>query len=195
MKKKLGRPHSKFLTFYQARNYMRKLKLSGVKEYLAWEKNGEKPKNIPSNPYQTYGTKFKGFKDYLGTEWKKYDLVKFYAIRSKIKVKSDWSKKGFLKLGINKPPNIPLTIPYIYKEEYEGSKEFLGTKPIPYNKLKKIVNKFKFKSLKQYQEYFRNNPVKGIRLAPECAYKNFSSFDLFQVGKSKSLSDLPKLHS
>jgi hypothetical protein len=46
--------HEDMLPFAVARAIVRKLKLKGQKEWLAWSKSGQRPSNIPSNPDRTY---------------------------------------------------------------------------------------------------------------------------------------------
>ena len=43
-----------FLPFKQAREVVRKLKLTSQKEWEEWRKSGERPNNIPSSPQRTY---------------------------------------------------------------------------------------------------------------------------------------------
>ena len=42
-----------YLSFAAARAVVWKLKLKGVKEWLAWSSSGQRPSNIPGNPART----------------------------------------------------------------------------------------------------------------------------------------------
>jgi len=46
-----------FRSFEDAREYVRKLNLSGQKDWSNWGKSGEKPDDIPSNPQKIYKDK------------------------------------------------------------------------------------------------------------------------------------------
>ena len=56
------------LPFKKALVYARTLKLKGCKEWEAWCKSGARPKNVPSNPQQTYKHDgWQGYGHWLGT--------------------------------------------------------------------------------------------------------------------------------
>ena len=56
----------KFLSFDEAREYVRKL---GIKNSTHWRKYKDRPENIPSKPNVKYKIKgWKGWKDFLGNE-------------------------------------------------------------------------------------------------------------------------------
>jgi len=58
-------PKSRFLSFYEARAFVRELKLKSYKEWLKWCSEGNRPKNIPRNPNSTYADEFLGYPDFL----------------------------------------------------------------------------------------------------------------------------------
>ncbi len=58
----------KFLSFVDAKKYVRKQKLKTTEDWYNWCGNGKRPSNIPSNPnihYKNLG--WKGIRDWLGT--------------------------------------------------------------------------------------------------------------------------------
>jgi hypothetical protein len=57
-----------YKSFEVARDYVHKLKLKSVKEWLEYCKSEQKPEDIPSNPDKTYKQNgWKGYGDWLGT--------------------------------------------------------------------------------------------------------------------------------
>ena len=61
------KPQQRWRDFKEAREFARSLNLKTYKEWLQWVKSGEKPYDIPSNPYALYGKQFKGWRNWLGT--------------------------------------------------------------------------------------------------------------------------------
>ncbi len=58
-----------YLSFSEARDYVRTLKLKSNKEWRIYSKSGGRPDNIPGSPEKKYKDKgWKGFKDWLGTD-------------------------------------------------------------------------------------------------------------------------------
>ena len=121
------------LPFKDAKKFVRSLK---IKNYRAWRKyidSKKKPRNIPASPQYTYKNKWMGWGDFLGTKaygWKKNtSFVTFKESQKfiiKIGIKNfrewvSWCKKGA------KPKNIPFQPSTVYKDEWKGWKDFLGT--------------------------------------------------------------------
>ena len=66
-----------FLSFEQAREFVRSLGIKGQIEWKEYSKSGKRPHDIPSNPNETYkGKGWKGYGDWLGTDKKNYTLTK-----------------------------------------------------------------------------------------------------------------------
>lgn len=174
-----GRPKNKIVSFEEARRLARSLRLRGTIEWQAWAKTDARPKNIPSNPAQAYKSKFKGYRNFLGTTYTRYQVAKFYATASSVMVKRQWSKVGLRELGIEKPVNIPLSVQYVYVNQYDGAKSFLGTNAMPYNELKHLVMSLGIRSSREYIEHFREHPVKGVKICPNLYYSNWPGWKKF----------------
>ena len=57
---------SNFLSYEEAREYVRSLNLKNNREWREWSKSGMRPSNIPSNPDKTYQNKgWLGWDDFL----------------------------------------------------------------------------------------------------------------------------------
>lgn len=61
-----GRRCSEFLPFEEAREFARTLGLNIQKEWWAYNRTGERPNNIPSDPRKQYKDGWKGWNDWLG---------------------------------------------------------------------------------------------------------------------------------
>jgi hypothetical protein len=57
---------SDYMTLEDSRIYMKKIGLRSKKEWVLFCKNGNRPKNIPSNPYDFYGKIWTSYGDWLG---------------------------------------------------------------------------------------------------------------------------------
>ena len=108
-----------FLPFRQALNTARALKLSGRDEWVARNKNGQRPANIPSNPDQTYRhAGWQGWGHWLGTsseqpqrlvgrasqKWIPFDEALIFARSLRLAKQKEWfawSKSGA------RPANMP----------------------------------------------------------------------------------------
>lgn len=65
-----------FLTYEQAREYVRTLNITSRYDYRLWEKTS-RPDNIPSGPQSYYYHEFKGWWDYLGCPCQRQDKIPF----------------------------------------------------------------------------------------------------------------------
>jgi predicted RecB family nuclease len=124
-----------FMSFTEARTYMRRLGLKNREEYWAWQRSGKRPKTIPSCPERVY--KYTGWKDlgdWLGTgntgQQKKkrmsYEQAKIYVQALGIKTQHEffeWRKSG------QRPDTIPPDPNKSYFE-FKSWGEFLGTNRI-----------------------------------------------------------------
>jgi hypothetical protein len=110
-----------FRSFLEARTFAQKLKLKNAQEWTEYAKSGNKPDDIPANPYQTYKKDFKGVGDWLGTGnvaaqdkvYRSFESAKEFIRSLGLKNYSDWEK--YCKSG-NKPDDIPAAPWNIYKE-------------------------------------------------------------------------------
>ena len=134
----LGTDQSKFtirnfLSFRKARKYIRALKLKNILEWKIFCNSGEKPPDIPYNPYIAYlGKGWDTWSDFLGTnniERQKKEHLPFkkarkYSRSLKLKSGKEWEnfkKTRKLKKGIPRNPHIT------YKGiGWNGWKDWLG---------------------------------------------------------------------
>jgi hypothetical protein len=97
------------------------------------------PSTIPKDPPSYYKNKFKGWGDFLGTgnvapKLKKYRTfinAKLYVHKLKLNNSDEWYKYTKSK---SLPKNIPSTPWVVYKNEWKGLSDFLGTSRKPRSK-------------------------------------------------------------
>lgn len=123
----------KFCSFIDARKYARKLGLTSQSEWRKFSRSSKRPEFIPSNPYDKYRNNgWTSWGDFLGTgtianqniQWKPFAMAKQFVHSIKLKSKDDWFQYCKSK---RKPNDIPVTPDRIYKKEWKGWGNWLGT--------------------------------------------------------------------
>jgi hypothetical protein len=150
-----------FMQFAKAKKFVHSLKLKSQKEWFDYCKSGKKPNNIPQSPHRTY-SEFKGYGDWLGTgnpspgtiSWKSFSDAKKFVRSLKLKTGNEWKKYSKSK---KKPSDIPNDPPSVYKKEWKGMGDWLGTGTIaPMNR--------KFKTYTETRKFVRSL---GVKTEPE----------------------------
>ena len=173
------RPHN------EAMEFVRSLKLKSQKEWIDYCKSGNKPDDIPADPNQTYKNDFKGYGDFLGTGtirtqdrvYRPYKEAREFASSLNLKGEKEWLE--YCKSG-NKPHDIPSAPRDVYKKDWKGTGDFLGTGTVadrdkvfrPYREAREFVKALKLKNVKEWQEYCKSgNKPDDIPAAPWDVYK------------------------
>ena len=165
-----------YLSFEEAREYVRGLGLRTVEDFQNWSSSGERPNNIPSRPSNIY-EEWISWWDYLGVidGWNGYmaynELVE-YIKPLDIKSCSEWL--NYWKNN-SKPDIIPGYPQNTYKEWISWNK-FLGTKEkvqyVSYEEAHKIALKLKLATLKDWMGWSKTNRPDGVPSNPQLIYKN-----------------------
>jgi predicted helicase len=120
-----------YRSYEEAKKYAQSLNLKSVKEWYLHTKSKDFPKDIPYNP-GIYKKKFEGYGVFLGTgtiasrlrQYRSFDKAKKYAQSLNLKGKKEWllhtKSKDF-------PKDIPAYCNQIYKKNWKGWPDFLGT--------------------------------------------------------------------
>ena len=139
---KISRRGRKFKTFDEVKCFAKKLKLRSLKEWQSYSKGelkgySKRPDDIPSSPQSTFREDWKGWGDFLGTGrvapqnkvFKTFKQARSFVRKLKLKNNREWRlyTKGELKAHSKKPDDIPSTPEDVYKENWNGWKDFLGT--------------------------------------------------------------------
>jgi superfamily II DNA or RNA helicase len=144
--------------YEEAKKYVQSLKLNTVTEWLKYARSGKKPSDIPMHPGGSYKKAWKGYGDFLGTGrvadrdkiFRSFKEARKFARTLKLKNNNEW--KTFSKSG-KLPDDIPTSISQIYKKEFKGMPDFLGTD--------NYSSHIKFKSYKETQKFALNNNIKS----------------------------------
>jgi hypothetical protein len=57
--------YNKFLSYTNAKKYIKKIKIKTFREFRKWAKSNKRPGNIPSNPDKVYKKSWRGWKKFL----------------------------------------------------------------------------------------------------------------------------------
>jgi transcriptional regulator of met regulon len=126
-----GRVSKKDFTSYaEAQKLMRELGISSQAQFNEWSKSGKRPGNFPGSPPVVYTAEWQGWGEFLGTgrvsakDFMSYadakKMMRELGISSSTHFR-EWSKSG------KRPGNFPGNPPVVYKTEWQGWGEFLGT--------------------------------------------------------------------
>ena len=174
-----------FRSFEEAREFTRALNLKNYKEWDEYCKSGNKPYDIPYTPRKTYKNEFKGNGDWLGTEtvanknksYRPFVDAREFAISLGLKNAKEW--REYCKSG-NKPYDIPSAIWKIYKNEFKGFGDFLGTETVaaqnkvyrPFKEARAFAQSLNLKNNVEWQQFIRNNKPSDLSVRPNTTYKN-----------------------
>lgn len=120
-----------FMSFEEAKKFIRSLGFKNRKEFCEWAKTNKRPKDIPSNPEEHYKKDWTNWGDFLGTgtiapqnkKFRSFGLARDFARTLKLNSKEEWFK--FVRTK-EKPNDIPSDPPKVYKDKWRGWNDFLG---------------------------------------------------------------------
>jgi superfamily II DNA or RNA helicase len=176
-----------WMSFEEAREYVSRLELKNVKEWILYSKSNDKPSRIPSNPQLTYKNSWLSWGDFLGTgaiamskiSYLNFEKAKKYVHTLGLLSQNEWYthwEKNIQAQGIPKYPDGS------YKNKgWKNWGDFLGTnrvayrsiKYLPYEKARDFIRKLKLKNTSEWGEYCKlgNKPI-DIPSNPQNTYKN-----------------------
>jgi superfamily II DNA or RNA helicase len=172
------------LSFKEAREFVHKLSLAKQEEWYQYCKSQDKPENIPSNASHVYRKEWKGWPDWLGTGYiplQKRNYLPFKEARNyvrKLGLKNNAEWTAFCKSG-KKPQNIPMAANDVYKEEWRGLGDWLGTGKVatryikyrPFNEARAFVRNLHLNNQHEWEEYCKSG--KKPQDIPQKAYRTY----------------------
>ena len=209
---------SQWMPFEQAREFVRKLELKNLKEWNLYSKGElkgypKKPDYIPAGPPQTYKENWTSWSDFLGntniaTHLRKYKTfleAKKIARDLSLKSQKEWFMytKGKLPGVQKKPDSIPGYPNRVYKDDWDGWGDWLGTGNIApcdkkyrsFKEARKFARKLGLKNLRQWASYCRGElkhlpkkPIdipRNIRTTYKDEWKDIADW----LGTSKTLKN------
>lgn len=177
-----------FLSFEEAREYVRKLNLKSRTEYNIWYKEN-RPDFLPSTPTNKYKREWTSMGDFLGTgrvadQFKKTKyFLSLKEAREYVKTLNLQSEEEYMLWHRKtKPINLPAYPPAVYgnDEGWTSMGDFLGTNYvalakrefISFEDAKKLMQSLGIKTQKQYFEWYKINKPDNMPSSPEEYYKN-----------------------
>ncbi|AOW11012.1 integrase repeat-containing protein [Flavobacterium gilvum] len=179
---------SVFLSFEEAKIFVKTLNLKSEKEWREFRKSGLKPENIPSSPEKVYkNAGWNGFADWLGynlsiigSDFLSFEDAKNFVKTLNLKSVSEW--KELKKSGL-KPENIPASPENVYKNEgWNGFEDWLGYEKVSRSVLidcldfedaKLFVHQLNINSFREWRAYCKSgDKPNNIPSNPKEVYKN-----------------------
>lgn len=175
-----------FRSFEDAQKFTRVLKLKNNKEWRKYCSMGIKPKDIPSNPDSVYKDKgWKSWGDWLDTgtigprlrKHRSFTDARMFVHSLELRNQHDWSQ--FCK-SCKKPNDIPQSPITVYKKEFKGFGDWLGTGRVANRKRKfrtfadarEFVNKLNLTTKNDWDKFSKSNKQpKDIPSNPQRTYK------------------------
>jgi len=177
----------KFCSFEDARKFVHSLGIKSQREWLAYTKSGNKPRNIPAHPNDVYKNEWKGLGDWLGTgriadrlkQYRSFNDARKFVHSLGIKSQREWQR--YSKSG-KKPIDISSSPEKTYKNKgWNGYGDWLGTgntspryrKYWPYEKARDYVHKLGLKYISDWHQFTKSGKLpKEIPADPFGVYKN-----------------------
>jgi hypothetical protein len=89
--------------FEEAREFARSLGLKGKIEWQEYAKSGKRPADIPSSPDKIYKSRWKGWKDWVGTQWRPFGEARKFVHSLGLRNQQEW--QAYIKSG-EKPASL-----------------------------------------------------------------------------------------
>ena len=152
--------------FADAKKFVQSLKLKDVNEWTKYWKSGKKPIDIPTYPNMKYREQWSGWKDWFGIshisdakeDHRSFEDARLFVHGLEIKTREDW--KSFCKSD-KKPLDIPRYPEHVYRKDWKGWGDWLGTGTISSHDRKfrafeyaiQFSHKLGLKSLAEWRKY------------------------------------------
>ena len=182
----IANQNREYLSFEQAREFVRSLKLKTSKEWQAYSRS-RRPTNIPSLPNHKYKNDgWISMGDWLGYNvgFSGYSYLSFGEARNfvhKLNLKNQKEWKDYVKSNL-RPDNIPSNPDRLYKDKgWKGLGDWLGTGVIAASKMKfrdfeeakEYVHTLKLKNQREWQAYAKSSRrPEDIPSMPQRVFKN-----------------------
>ena len=129
-----GKRHtsSRWRSFLEARAFVRSKGLTNQAEWRTFCRSGDKPDDIPAAPQKVYKAEWRGMGDWLGTgavaprdrQYRSFQAARAFVRSKGLTNQAEW--RAFCRSG-DKPDDIPAAPQKVYKAEWRGMGDWLGT--------------------------------------------------------------------
>lgn len=177
-----------YLSFKDAREFVRKQGLKNKKEWDKWIKGKSKIYLIPSNPNVYYKEHWVSISDWLDTESQSFNNREYHDYsycKTFIKELKFNNRKEFYKFTkSNTDKKIPNRPDHVYKKQnkWEGWQKFLSIKKTPpihksnlfltYDDAKNYIANLKFAQKSEYINYLDDNNIEFLPKRPDYVYSS-----------------------
>jgi len=169
----LGLPEKvSYLDFYQAKKKVRKMEITGWKDWRERHKKNLIPPNIPKDPYTVYkGKGWISVDDFFGKDvsannrarlgWADFNEAKKYALRLNLKSSKEW--REFLKSNKDIQINLPATADRVYaKKGWKSWGDFLGYEDkyreiVSLDEAKEILKEINIKDINHWRSFTKSS--------------------------------------
>lgn len=167
--KEKRRKSNVYVSFEEAREFVRSLGLIGIKEWQNYVKSGAKPDEIPYSPSIAYKEKgWAGMGDWLGTGRKPMKRIEFlpfeeareFARSLGLKSVKEWSE---YRKTSKRPQNVPTAPDIEYKDKgWRGYGDWIGNGKVtkeyfrPFEEAREFVRSLDIKNVKEWQSYCKS---------------------------------------
>jgi superfamily II DNA or RNA helicase len=174
----------KLLAYTDAKDYVHKLNLKSSKDWAEYCKSGNKPREIPYSPDRAYKDYWKGWSDWLGTitpremPRRPFEQAREFVHKLGLKTREEWNK--YCQSG-NKPNDIPSYPNTVYKSQWKGIGDWLGTNRVansekqflPFFEARKFVRSLGLQNARDWEKYRKSDKKPDIiPTNPSRTYKN-----------------------
>jgi hypothetical protein len=158
--------------FLKAREFARSLNLRSSADWLAFVSSGRCPSDLPSNPSKTYADDWRGMPDFLGFEyalgrqvrrrlshppWRSYKKARTFARSLGLRSIREWRLYAAGEIaGLPPiPDDIPASPERAYRNQWAGTRDFLGEKFMPFDEAKVFLRSINIRTNLEYDLYRR----------------------------------------
>jgi superfamily II DNA or RNA helicase len=172
-----GSNGKQFLSFEDAKKYVKKLKFKSRNDWSNWKTN--RPSNIPSTPRNAYKDEWKGWGDFLGTGTmapQNKNIMTLEQAKKWVKSKKVKTSTEFNNLWKDAllPDNMPKAGAGYYKVSWPSFLQNGNDKVdfLSFTKARKYVRTLSLSSQKEWNKYSKTERPNNIPSNPKNVYKN-----------------------
>ena len=158
-----------FQSFQAARAFVRSKGLTSQAEWTSYCRSGGKPDDIPATPAGVYKAEWRGWRDWFGTEFRSFQAARAFVRSKGLTNRADWTR--YCRSG-EKPDDIPVTPERVYKAEWRGTGDWLGTEYRSFQAARAFVRSKGLTNLREWKTFCRSGgKPDDIPAHPERVYK------------------------
>jgi hypothetical protein len=172
----------KFLSFEEAKAFAQSLNLKSLKDWKDYCKSGNKPNNIPNDPYSAYkNNNWISWGDWLGTfrvsnrnkQFISFEEAKEIIKKLNLKNRKDYEKYQSDMIEKLNNATVPTNPNVVYSSSWKSWNDFLGIEPnefLPFEEARNFVRSLNLKSVRDWEKYRKQKPD-NIPSLPSSYYK------------------------